>query len=354
MLYINGRFLGHKMDGISRFSLEICKKLKDNGLVFTVVIPKWLEYDNDEGFEILKYGNFKSHFWEQIDLLRFLKKRKYPLLLNLSGLGPLYYKNQIITIHDLSFYENRKWFSRSYAFFYSFVTPILAKTARKIITVSNFSKNEILKYLKVDEEKIEVVFNAVATNLEVNLETYKMSSQIKSIVKDKYILAVCSIDPRKNLQRLIDGFIELNLDGFKLVLVGKTSKHFNVKLISNSDSVVFTGFLSDSDLCVLYKKCQFFVYPSLYEGFGIPPLEAMKNGCPVIVSNIPSLKEVCEDAAIYVDPFDVQSIKNGIMRLINQPLLQEELRLKGNSRSDFFSWDDSGKKVYNLVKKIST
>jgi glycosyltransferase involved in cell wall biosynthesis len=266
----------------------------------------------------------------------------------------LYYKNQIITIHDLSFYENRKWFSRSYAFFYSFVTPILAKTARKIITVSNFSKNEILKYLKVDEEKIEVVFNAVATNLEVNLETYKMSSQIKSIVKDKYILAVCSIDPRKNLQRLIDGFIELNLDGFKLVLVGKTSKHFNVKLISNSDSVVFTGFLSDSDLCVLYKKCQFFVYPSLYEGFGIPPLEAMKNGCPVIVSNIPSLKEVCEDAAIYVDPFDVQSIKNGIMRLINQPLLQEELRLKGNSRSDFFSWDDSGKKVYNLVKKIST
>lgn len=354
MLYINGRFLGHKMDGISRFSLEICKKLKDNGLVFTIVIPKWLEYDNDEGFEILKYGDFKSHFWEQIDLLRFLKKKKNPLLLNLSGLGPLYYKNQIITIHDLSFYENRKWFSTSYAFFYSFVTPILAKTARKIITVSNFSKSEILKYLKVDEEKIEVVFNAVATNLEVNLETYKMSSQIKSIVKDKYILAVCSIDPRKNLQRLIDGFIELNLDGFKLVLVGKTSKHFNVKLISNSDNVVFTGFLSDSDLCVLYKKCQFFVYPSLYEGFGIPPLEAMKNGCPVIVSNIPSLKEVCEDAAIYVDPFDVQSMKNGIMRLIDRPLLQEELRLKGNSRSDFFSWDDSGKKVYNLIKKIST
>ena len=133
VVYVNGRFLGHKMDGIGRFSLEICKQLKRLNLDFKIVIPKGLDYKNEFGFEIIEFGNLKSHFWEQIDLLRFLKSNGSLLLLNLSGLGPLFYKNQIITIHDLSFYENKKWFSKVYTLFYSLTTPILARSALKKI-----------------------------------------------------------------------------------------------------------------------------------------------------------------------------------------------------------------------------
>lgn len=350
IIYINGRFLSNKMDGISRFSLEICKQLKRFDLNFKIVIPKWVVYENNEGFEIVRFGNLKSHFWEQIDLLRFLKSKENPLLLNLSGLGPLFYKNQIITIHDLSFYENSKWFSKWYTFFYGTATPIIAKNALKIITVSDFSKSEIIKYLKIDQEKIEVVHNAVANNFNNSFENFQITSTIYSISKHKYILAVSSIDPRKNLQLLIDSFEELKLEDYKLVLVGNKSSHFNVKLISNSHNIIFTGFVSDSDLSHLYKKCEFFIYPSLYEGFGIPPLEAMKNGCAVIVSDIPSLKEVCFDAVLYVNPNDSDSIKNGMMKIITDSILKEKLKLKGSIRSEFFKWEKSGNKVYDLIK----
>lgn len=350
-LYVNGRFLCNKMDGISRFSLEICKQLKRLGLDFKIVIPKWLEYENEESFEIVRFGSLKSHFWEQIDLLRFLKTKGNPLLLNLSGLGPLFYNNQIITIHDLSFYENKKWFSKSYTLFYSIATPVLARNALKILTVSNFSKIEIIKYLKIDEKKIEVIYNAAADDGENSIHSRDVSPIVNSILNDKYVLAVSSIDPRKNLQRLIDSFLELNLENYKLVLVGKTSNHFNVKLSADSRNVIFTGFVSDSELSILYKKCEFFIYPSLYEGFGIPPLEAMKNDCAVIVSQIPSMQEVCGDAVLYVNPYDKKDIGEGMLKIINNSNLKKELQVRGKQRVDIFSWEKSGQKVYDLIRK---
>lgn len=353
IVYINGRFLCHKMDGISRFSLEICKQLRKTDLDFRIIIPSWLDYENTENFKIIKYGNFKSHFWEQIDLLLFLKINGNPLLLNLSGLGALFYKNQIITIHDLSFFENKNWFSKTYTFFYRNATPVLAKKALKILTVSNFSKNEIIKHLKVDDKKVIVIYNAVANHFDKKEATKTSSPVIVNIIENKYILAVSSIDPRKNLERLIDSFLELNLADYKLVLVGKTSSHFNIKLNSVSKNIIFTGFVNDSDLSLLYKKCQFFIYPSLYEGFGIPPLEAMKSDCAVIVSDIPSLKEVCSSAAVYVNPLDNESIKSGILTLINDSSLKSDLKLKAKLRSDFFQWEISAQKVYSIIKNIS-
>jgi glycosyltransferase involved in cell wall biosynthesis len=351
-IYINGRFLCNKMDGISRFSLEISKQLKKLGLDFKIIIPKWAVYENREGFEIVRFGNLKSHLWEQIDLLRFLKSTGSPLLLNLSGLGPLFYKNQIITIHDLSFYANKKWFSKAYTLFYSIATPVLARNAKKILTVSNFSKSEIIKYLKIDAVKIEVVYNAVAEDIKGHFLNDSISFSIKSILNDKFILAVSSIDPRKNQQKLIDSFSDLNLLDFKLVLVGKTSSHFNIKLRSESTNIIFTGFVSDLELSLLYENCDFFIYPSLYEGFGIPPLEAMKKGRAVVVSDIPSLKEVYSDAALYINPNETESIKSGILELVNNTGLKEELKIKGRIRSTFFNWEESGVKVNNIIKNI--
>lgn len=347
MFYINGRFLCNDINGITRFSLEICKQLKKKGLSFIIVIPNWLDYKNEEDFEIVKFGNLKSHLWEQINLFQFLKRKEDALLLNLSGLGSLFYKKQVITIHDLSFYANKKWFSKAYTLFYSFTTPIVARKAIKIITVSEFSKSEIVKYLNIEPSKIEVVYNGVSNDLRTS-ENYSN----KPLIKGKYILAVSSIDPRKNLQRLIDAFCNLKTD-HKLVLVGKSFKHFNIKLSVKSDDVIFTGFVSDEDLKSLYKNCDFFIYPSLYEGFGIPPLEAMKNKCAVIVSKIPSLLEVCGDSALYVDPYDVKSIEDGMLKIIYDSDLKEALKVKGVKRVDLFNWNDSANKISNLIKNIN-
>jgi len=352
-IYVNGRFLSHKMNGITRFSLEICKQLSVRNLNFKIIVPKWLEFENNEGFEIIKVGNLKSHFWEQIDLLKFLKSQGSPLLVNFSGLGPLFYRNQVITIHDLSFYANKKWFSKSYTLFYSIATPILASNAVKILSVSNFSKNEIVKYLKVKDEKIEVIYNAVTDDLHSDSLNHQISTGIMSIINHKFILAVSSIDPRKNQQRLIDSFSDLNLPELKLVLVGKTSSHFNINLKSDSKDIIFTGFVSDFELSLLYENCDFFVYPSLYEGFGIPPLEAMHKGSAVVISDIPSLKEVCSDAAFYINPYETESIKNGILEVVSNTVLKQELRIKGKIRSTFFNWEESGEKVYNLIKNIT-
>ncbi|WP_025145036.1 glycosyltransferase family 4 protein [Pedobacter jeongneungensis] len=343
MIYVNGRFLGNKMDGISRFSLEICKHLKKNGLDFKIVIPKWVEFDNDEGFDIVKFGSSKSHFWEQLDLLKFLKKNGTPLLLNLSGLGPLWYNRKIVTIHDLSFIENPKWFSRWYFLFYSITTPIIAKHSLKIITVSEFSKGEIVRLMKVDAGKVEVVYNAVTKSKE------PISSERESGL---YVLGVSSLDPRKNFKRLIDAFKLDSLKNVKLIIVGKAGNHFMQDFSAqNTSNVQFEGYVGDVALNKLYHNASAFVYPSLYEGFGIPPLEAMSHGCPVIVSDIKVLREVCGNAARYIDPLSSTSIAQELTNLLNNDALRSELIQNGYSQIEKFSWDTSSKKIINILNQ---
>jgi glycosyltransferase involved in cell wall biosynthesis len=352
-VYVNGRFLCNKIDGISRFSIEICKQLKRLNLDFIIIIPSWLEYENHENFNMVKFGKLKSHLWEQLDLPRFLYSKGSPLLINFSGLGPLFYRNQIITIHDLSFYVNKTWFSKSFTLFYSFCTPIVSKNAKKILTVSNFSKQQINEYLNITEDKIEVVYNAVSSSLISGYKTENVNPYIQNILDSKYILAVSSLDSRKNQQRLIDAFINLKLDDYRLILVGKSLNHFNVELDVKSQNIIFTGHVSDFELIELYKNCIVFVYPSLYEGFGIPPLEAMRNKCPVIVSDIPSLKEVCSDSAYYINPYSTSDISNGLKAVLNDLDLRKELSIKGHQRSELFKWEDSGEKVYQIIKTIN-
>jgi len=335
------------MDGITRFSLELCKQLKQQNVSFGIVIPKWLCYDNPESFHLIRYGNLKSHFWEQMDLPRFLNKEGMPFLINLSGIGPLWYKKQIITIHDLSFYVNGKWFSKAYTIFYSFATPIVARNSLAILTVSEFSKNEIVKYLKVNASKISVINNAASGYFEKSLQRLP-----QPVTDEKYILAVSSHDPRKNLQRLINVFLQNDMEGFKLILVGGGANHFNVRLSGYSENIIYKGFVEDQELLSLYENCFLFVYPSLYEGFGIPPLEAMKNNCAVVASDIPSLREVCGDAAIYIDPYSEQSIKEGIFRIIKDSSMKIELQEKGKIRSTLFNWEKSGKELYSVINTL--
>ncbi|HIP33252.1 MAG TPA: glycosyltransferase family 1 protein [Bacteroidia bacterium] len=348
MIAINSRFLTQKITGTQRYAIEISKQISKLLEDKMFIAPRNIIHKNIAcDLQVKIVGKLTSHLWEQIELPIYLKKQGNPLLINLVNTAPLFYRNQIVTIHDLAFLRYPKWFSKKFYYFYRFLIPKTAKSARKIITVSEFSKNEIISMLNISEKKVEVVYNAVSENFKYN----------PSIKKENYILAVSSLDPRKNFKNLMLAFKELNLRNYRLVIVGSENKVFsNVKiknLIKEIPNVEFTGYVSDDRLVKLYQKAKLFVYPSLYEGFGLPPLEAMACGTPVVVSNVASLPEVCGDAAYYVNPYDVKNIARGIETVLKDEILQKELIQRGLERVKLFSWERSAEKLAKIIQEVS-
>jgi glycosyltransferase involved in cell wall biosynthesis len=351
-VYINGRFLTHKMTGIPRFSYEMCKAMYQLGMNIRVIAPQSEKNQQIYPFPVIYYGKKKSHLWEQIDLYFFMRKKKQTILISLSGLGPLLYSNHITTIHDLSFWKNPQWFSFLYRLIYKTLTPIVAKRARKILTVSRFSKKEIVDCLHIPAEKIEVINNAVSSDLKSDRKIINSSDRATT---EKYILMVSSHDPRKNLSRAIEAFLSLDLKEIKLYLTGDEGDVFkDIQLNMNHPSIRFLGRISDDQLIDYYRNAALFLYPSLYEGFGIPPLEAMANGCPVLVSDIEPLREVLNDSAFYCDPYDIHSIANGILTLLENSEQRNRLIQKGYEREKLYNWHFSAQKIKQIIENDET
>ena len=347
-IYINGRFLSHPMTGIPRFSYEMCMALHTLGVHFTVVAPGEIQTCYPIPFNLIRYGKLKSHGWEQIELYRFVKSRKNPLLISFSGLGPVFYKNHITTIHDVAFMRHPEWFSRGYNTIYNCMTPLVARSAKKILTVSHFSKQEIVECMDIRPDKIEVVYNALSQKV-----CGGENKESGPAADEKYILAVSSHDPRKNFTRIIEAFKKLSIPGLKLYIVGSVSKIFNKEDFSGilDENIRVLGHVSDEALAEYYRRASLFVYPSLYEGFGIPPLEAMSNRCPALVSDIPPLREVYADSVLYCNPLDSDSIAGGISIALNDEALRETLIKKGMERQSLYSWIESAKKVIRIIDR---
>ncbi len=344
-IYINGRFLLSPQTGVERFAYEICKALTSINVNFSIICPKNGQinpaYDTDQ-FHIIRYGIGKSHVWEQLILpLFFFGKSNYTVI-SFTGLGSILIPHKIMTIHDLSFLENPKWFSKAYYYYYKLMTPLSVRTSKKIITVSNFSKSEIRKFYNfVPSEKISVIYNAISDNF---------FNQAKTRDKQTYFLAVSSMDPRKNFTRLIHAF-EYIKEQKLLIVGGKNRVYGNLDNNTNNKNIKFLGRVSDEELINLYKNAEAFIYPSLYEGFGIPPLEAMALGCPVLASDIPVLHEVCNDAAIYFTPLDERDIQDTIMSFHNKRVSEKTILIeKGYINLKRFSWIESAKKIKEMIQ----
>lgn len=344
---VNGRFLTQQLTGVHRYALEICDALYALGVDLLVLVPNKPLTHNDISFPIERVGRFDSHLWEQMELPLYVKRHyNGQLLVNFAGLSSALYNNCVTTIHDLSFLENPKWFSLPYRLWYRWMTPITARRARRIITVSQFSRGEIVKHLGVSEEKVLVAYNAVTERLH----------QPKTKATERFVLTVSSLDPRKNLSRLVEAFKSLHLTDCKLMVVGAGNKVFGaVDGLETSDAQVeLLGYLNDEQIVEYYSNALAFVYPSLYEGFGIPVLEAMHFGTPVIAADIPPLHEVCQDAAVYCNPYDTQSIAAEIKHLLNDDALREKLSAKGLERQRQFSWLRSGELIKTMLESLDS
>lgn len=352
MFVINGRFLTQKASGVHRYAFEICNELHNMGIDFYVVTPQNINPDYVFKFKTVACGTIQNgHLWEQISLPRFLKQQGNPLLISFTGCGPLFYRNQIITIHDLSHEVHPEWFSKNYYRYYHFMLPRIARKSHAILTVSEFSKQEIVSLFNIDANKINVVNSNVPFRSKPSKEELLSYSKPDSV--EDYIIAVSNMDPRKNFSRLIQAFKQLKNKSIKLYIIGMKQKAFNDVNLEESSNIYLPGFIDDEKLKEMYQNALLSVYPSLYEGFGLPPLESMTFGCPVIVSDIPALKEISEDAALYVDPTNINDITSKIEELLQNDTLRAELRNKGFEQIQKYSWSNSAKQVLAIAQKYS-
>jgi glycosyltransferase involved in cell wall biosynthesis len=268
----------------------------------------------------------------------------------------------VVTIHDCIHLMFPQYLRNRAAYAYARAAMwAAARSSDCILTVSEASKRDILHFFNVPAEKIVVVYNAIDEHFSVT-----PSDDAVARVRERYqldhtfVLYVGNIKPHKNLVRLIEAFDELRKSGFedvKLLIIGdEISKLPALRRAVHKHKlhkhVRFLGYLTDDTLAVLYRLAALFVFPSLYEGFGLPPLEAMASGTPVVTSNVSSLPEVTGDAAILVNPYDVDSIVDGMRRVLSDPALAAELGRRGRARAREFSWARSVERTRDVYRRL--
>ncbi|MEP6817931.1 MAG: glycosyltransferase family 1 protein [bacterium] len=270
----------------------------------------------------------------------------------------------VVSIHDLSFEHlphTFKWRSRKQL---RITVRRSAREASQVIALSEYARNDIINSYQVSAEKISAIPLAAAAHFRpiTNEEELQRVRQTFGI-EGEYILSVGAIQPRKNLGRLVAAYAclrrakpEVKLP--KLVLAGKCAWLYDetlraIKELQLSDSVILTGYVPESDLPALYSAALCFVYPSYFEGFGLPPLEAMQCGVPVIVGNQTSLPEVVGDAGVLVDPFDVDALAAAIGKVISDSNLRAELSVQGLARAKLFNWRETARQTLAVYRKAS-
>lgn len=349
MLFVNARYLTQELTGVQRFAEQISLSLKDirDDLIF-LSPPGVLRKDIANKLQVKEIGSKSGHLWEQIDLPRYLKRNGSGLLLNLGSTAPIFYTNQIVTHHDVTYKRYPESFSKKFRIFYSVLIPMMLKNSRQLLTVSEFSKKEISEVYNHPNDKITIIYNAVSDDFK-----RKSGSQDNK----PYFLAVSSPNFHKNFHGMLKAFKLLgDKYDISLKIIGKASANFSTQdfssLAKDSDKVKFLGRVDDGEMIYLYQNALAFVFPSFYEGFGIPPLEAQSCGCPVLSSNMASMPEVLRDSAIYFDPYNEADIALAMERMILDNSLRTELVSKGYANVKRFSWNDSAAKVSQMVDEL--
>jgi glycosyltransferase involved in cell wall biosynthesis len=296
-------------------------------------------------------GKYKERLLGGIDLLHSTAFTM-PLVSNLKV---------VVTIHDLNCFTHPQYHTEAN---YQFVTKNLHHAARKasfIIADSENTKREILRFLHVPEEKIAVIYLAAGEAFDEKCSSESIAQiKRKYTIKKPYFLAVGSIEPRKNLTSALIAFKALRetrkIDNQFVIAGGKGWKNEAfyrlLKKLSIDANLVMTGYVPEEDLPALYQGAEVFVYPSVYEGFGLPVLEAMASGTPVITSNTSSLPEVAGDAALLVNPMEVFEIYEAMEALVGSPSLRKELKAKGFKQSEKFTWEETAWKTLEVYQNV--
>ena len=301
----------------------------------------------DRGFS----GHIKRILWYQTALSQQLKRQQAVLFFSPVYEGIFFpHIPQIVTVHDLIPLKYPE-LSPKWKYYYLYALPFLLKQSQGIICVSEYTKQDIVTNYQLNPESITVVYNGYDRDLffpqpnEEILRKYNL---------DKYLLYVGDMRFYKNLSRTLDAFDRLPLKDYQFVITGKKDDFFYPEIerqtaqLSAKERIIFLDYVPTEDLPGLYSMAQSLVFASLYEGFGLPVLEAMACGCPVITSYTTSIPEVAGDSVFYIDPYNVDNIAQGMYQILTKVELRESLRQKGIKRSQLFSWDKTAKDVLDI------
>jgi len=298
--------------------------------------------------------------WEQFVLPLQAKKCRLDLLHSLGYVQPLRLPcKSVVTIHDLNFHNLARWMPKRKRVVLRYFVTQSAKKADHIITVSEFSKRQIVEIVGVPEEKVTVTYNAPKQRV-CQVQPFEIIAEQFGL-RRPYILALSSSSPHKNMVSLLKAFAILRRKGFsdlRLVIAGhppKDKQSLGPLLEDHNlrDAVVFTGYVPDEALPSLYAHAEAFVFPSVYEGFGIPVLEAFLYGAPVVCSNAAALPEIAGDAACYFDPMAVEEITATISCLLQDEALRRSLVKKGKARLAQFTWEETARKTLEVYGKVA-
>lgn len=332
----------HKnQSGVEVFTTHISKHIKKLHSHTDIAKPK-------------TQNRYFQHIWEHIKL-PFLAKN-YDILYSPANIAPIWsFKKTkiVVTLHDVAYLSHPQTVSKFFYFYYKLIMPFILKKASKVVTISKASKEEIIKHYPFAKDKVEVIYNG--------LSEYFFENENQNVKKENIILYVGSLNERKNFPSVIKAFKKIPKNyNYKLVMVGNFSQNFSIneknrqilEEIKQNENIIFKNNIDLNELKKLYQKAKIFIYPSFYEGFGFPLLEAMASKTPVITSNISSMPEICSDAALYVDPYDQEDINDKLKFLIENEELQKELMKKGYKRATLFRWKKSAENYLKLFEKV--
>lgn len=343
-LVVNGHYIGQQVTGVQRYAIEILKKFDSDGISYSVKGPP-----RSFNSQALK------HFWMQAVLPSKLNKED--LLWSPTNLGPVRHHNQVVTLHDIADQLYPHWFSKQYVTWRKIFLPKLLDRVNGVITVSEYSKKTIEDRFSQAKGKVTVIENGINRDHFYPRPDEEMEEiALLYNLEKPFAISVGTLDPRKNIEGVIKAWhalpenIRREMD---LVILGGQADIFSINLNFKFDSSVrFLGYVDHQHLPQLYSKSEFFVYPSLFEGFGLPVLEAMACRIPVITSNTTSLNELANGNALMVDPGNTEEIAEAMLTLIESDELCTRLSESGFEHAQSYSWEKTARQTFETFDKM--
>lgn len=355
---INGRSLEKpRATGVARYTcslLAAIAEMREGGKFSITAFGTEASEAIPEGIAVSgrapRHSGLRAHAWEQLALPRRIRSADLDVFHTPGGHPPILSGTPLVTtIHDISPITHPEWFSHSYATLYRVMTPLAVRRSDRIITVSEFARDEIIDRYPSAKGKTVAIYNGVSDR------SVGAATRPSSIDSEGYLLFVGASNPRKNLRRLLkayDQYRQSSESPRKLVLVGPGRNVYSELELPSVKGVQNIGFVEEPELTWLYRNASLFVFPSLYEGFGLPILEAMSAGTPVLTSNVGAMAEVASEAGYLVDPTSVPEITDGIQVLLNNEEDRDALIRSGERRAAKFTWKRTAQQTVDVYQKV--
>jgi glycosyltransferase involved in cell wall biosynthesis len=356
---IHGRVLTQRVTGVQRYARELVRALDallDSGAAgvdrwsFSLLVPSSVRNGPDlKRIALARVGRLGGHAWEQLELPGHVRGG---LLVSLANASPLAVGRQVVTIHDASVFARPETYSPPFRTWYRAMLRALGRRARLVVTDSQFSRSELDRFGAVPAAKTRVNYPGAEHVAAIDPDEGVLARH--GLAGRRYVLAVGSLSAHKNLAGVVRAAALLAPRDFDVVVVGGADDRvFNRTGAAVPDAVRHLGYVSDAELRALYEHASCFLYPSFYEGFGLPPLEAMTLGCPVVASRAAALVEVCGGAALYCDPDDPRDIASGVSRVMGDDALAADLRDRGRARARSFTWAACARRTLDLLDEVA-